>query len=141
LPTVVHVFEDLGYDLYASENRVLKPGQATKVPTGIAVEFVQDVDFFPNYLSQPPARFGGLICNRSSVGSKGTVVTGGVVDAGYRGEVVVVLLNITDKEISVAAGDKIAQIIPIPVRTGFIVEVEELSGAERGEKSFGSSGV
>ena len=67
-------------------------------------------------------------------------VTGGVIDAGYRGEVQILLTNLTDEAIRLNAGDKIAQMIPIPVLTGPVQQVDELADSTRAAKGFGSSG-
>jgi dUTP pyrophosphatase len=91
--------------------------------------------------------YGLLIRDRSSMASSGYAVTGGVIDAGYRGEIVVIL-TLTDKQLEdtnyflIRKGQKIAQMIPLPVLTqGKVEVVEELSPAKRGENGFGSTGV
>lgn len=82
----------------------------------------------------------GLICDRSSVGSKGVRTLGGVVDAGYRGEVQVVLINLRNEPISFAKGDKIAQMLVLPVNACAIEERAELDSTARNEGGFGSTG-
>jgi dUTP pyrophosphatase len=72
--------------------------------------------------------------------ARGVAVTGGVIDAGYRGEIQILLTNLTDEAIRLNAGDKIAQMIPVPVLTGTVEQVEELGDSSRAEKGFGSSG-
>ena len=72
--------------------------------------------------------------------AKGLAVTGGVIDAGYRGELQILITNLTDKAIAINAGDKIAQMIPIPVLTGAVTVVDSLADSTRAEKGFGSSG-
>lgn len=158
-PTVANPGEDLGYDVYALESATLIPGVPTKVRTGIAAEFdvrvpVQSrVDPTKAVLVRMP--YGLLIRDRSSMAAKGVIVSGGVVDAGYRGEILVILtltpFKISDSDIfgtyvvgnhTISPGDKIAQMIPIPVLTNKGVEVvEELSEAQRGASGFGSTGV
>lgn len=155
LPTVNNPGEDLAYDLYAIENVVLKPGVPTKVRTGIAATFV------PGYDHEHDAKYGLLIRDRSSMAAKGIVVTGGVVDAGYRGEILVVMTNLNFNEYllrdaqgggiqlgtveniaKINKGDKIAQAIPLPVLTSKgVSEVAELPSSARGQAGFGSSGV
>lgn len=127
VPTVSNPGEDLGYDLYALENTFISQGTPTKVRTGIAAHY---------------EGHGLLIRDRSSMASKGIVVSGGVVDAGYRGEIVVLLTDRLGAEgYVVKAGDKIAQMIPLPVKThGDIVVVDELPTSSRGDRGFGSSG-
>jgi dUTP pyrophosphatase len=134
VPTVAHPGEDLAYDLYASESAVLVPGRVAKISTGISVEATDPY-------GKP---VGLLVKDRSSVASKGLFTHGGVIDAGYRGEVSV-LMSMVDSDYAPASrliktGDKIAQMIPTPVLTGPVEVVDELSSSSRGEKGFGSSG-
>jgi dUTP pyrophosphatase len=126
LPTRAHEF-DAGMDLYASEDVEYRPGNLILVPTAIAVEI--------------PSGYVGLVRDRSSVSKTKLKVTAGVVDAGYTGEVCVVLLNHSGEYGCIRKGSKIAQLLIIPVATPSIVEVSELSDSERGDKGFGSSGV
>jgi dUTP pyrophosphatase len=138
VPTVNTPGEDLAYDLYASEDAVLFSNKPTKVPTGVALEFRHG--------------FGGLMRDRSSMAAKGITVSAGVIDAGYRGEVNVLLtLNLPSapgfflgadyaKEYKIKRGEKVAQIIPVRVYTGSVEVVAELSGSARGARGWGSSG-
>jgi dUTP diphosphatase len=146
LPTVGHPGEDLAYDLYAMEDTVLYPGAVVKVRTGIAAQFSS---------GQKLAKFGLLIRDRSSMAAKGITVSGGVIDAGYRDEIKV-LLTLNASMVSkyehpdtgemkwgylIKAGDKIAQMIPMLVLTMFPVEeVEDLGESSRGTGGFGSTG-
>lgn len=132
-PTCEHPGEDLAYDLYALSDAMLLPGVPVKVRTGIAA-------CFENGSAEP---YGLLIRDRSSLASKGIMTAGGVIDAGYRGEILVVMNNLARESgpHQIHAGDKIAQMIPIPVLTAAAVEVlEELPPASRGARGFGSSG-
>jgi dUTP pyrophosphatase len=72
--------------------------------------------------------------------ARGVATTGGVIDAGYRGEILVLMTNLGDGVVEIAAGEKIAQMIPVPVLTGLVQEVETLEVSARAEKGFGSSG-
>ena len=65
---------------------------------------------------------------------------GGVIDAGYRGEILILMTNLGDQSVQLAAGDKIAQMIPVHVLTGPVEEAENLQDSSRAEKGFGSSG-
>ena len=150
-PTVAHAGSDLGYDLYAIEDVVLPPGVPIKLRTGIAVE--------------GPPGWGFVLGDRSSMAARGVTYAGGRIDAGYRGEILVCLLNVnqptysirlirdadgavtdaelvsTDASVHIRKGDKIAQMSPFEARTALPVEVvEELSATERGGKGFGSTG-
>jgi len=132
LPTVAHPGEDLAYDLYALEESNLY-GNCQTIRTGIAAQAYDPIEGFEIPL-------GLLIRDRSSMAKKGIVITGGVVDAGYTGEISVVMKNTRDYRYRIEKGDKIAQMIPIPVLTGEVIEVEELRESSRGELGFGSSG-
>jgi dUTP pyrophosphatase len=131
LPVVAHPGEDLGYDVLALENTVLAPRATVKVRTGIAVEARDPATGAP---------LGLLVRDRSSMAARGIATTGGVIDAGYRGEILILMTNLGDQEIQLAAGDKIAQMIPVHVLTGAVEDVENLEDSTRAGKGFGSSG-
>jgi dUTP pyrophosphatase len=121
---------DAGLDLYALEDAVLAPGERVSVGTGIAVEI--------------PEGEAGLVLPRSGLAARhgiALVNAPGLIDAGYRGEVRVLLLN-TDREsaFTIAGGDRIAQLVLVRVQTPAVVEVEDLELSERGAGGFGSSG-
>jgi dUTP pyrophosphatase len=130
-PVVAHPGEDLGYDLFALAGVLLAPRVTVKVRTGIAVEARNPATGAP---------LGLLVRDRSSMASKGIATTGGVIDAGYRGEIMVLMTNLGESEIELKAGEKIAQMVPVPVLTGVVEEVENLEDSARAEKGFGSSG-
>ena len=132
VPVVAHPGEDLGYDVFALENAVLEPRHTVRVRTGIAVEARHPETGVP---------LGLLVRDRSSMASRGIATTAGVIDAGYRGEVQIVMTNLGEAPLEVKAGDKIAQMIPVPVLTGPVSAVEELEASSREGKGFGSSGV
>jgi dUTP pyrophosphatase len=131
LPVVAHPGEDLGYDVFALEGVSLAPWVTVKVRTGIAVEAHHPATGAP---------LGLLVRDRSSMAAKGIATTGGVIDAGYRGEILVLMTNLGDTAVELKAGEKIAQMIPVPVLTGAVEEVENLEDSARAEKGFGSSG-
>jgi dUTP pyrophosphatase len=72
--------------------------------------------------------------------ARGLACTGGVIDAGYRGEILIVMTNLGDAPIEIKAGEKIAQMVPVPVLTGAVQQVDSLEDSLRAEKGFGSSG-
>ena len=72
--------------------------------------------------------------------ARGIATTGGVIDAGYRGEILVLMTNLGDVPVELKAGEKIAQMIPVPVLTGDVIEVADLEESARAAKGFGSSG-
>jgi dUTP pyrophosphatase len=125
LPTVAHPGEDIGYDLYSAEELTIPAHGAAGVHTGIAIEFV-------------PAA-GGIVKTRSGLAKKRLLCNAGVIDAGYRGELIVLMENLGDETYAIRKGDKIAQLLEHPFLAGEVVE-GELSDASRGAKGFGSSG-
>jgi len=131
-PVVAHPGEDLGYDLFSIEDVVLAPRAAVRVRTGIAVEARHPATGAP---------LGLLVRDRSSMAAKGIATTAGVIDAGYRGEILILMTNLGNKVLELRAGEKIAQMIPVPVLTGTIETVESLEDSARAEKGFGSSGT
>jgi dUTP pyrophosphatase len=129
LPSRVHA-GDAGLDLYAVEAATLGPGERASVGTGIAVEI--------------PRRHAGLVLPRSGLAARhgiALVNAPGLIDAGYRGELRVLLLN-TDREqaFEIAPGDRIAQLLVTPFAEAEPVEVTELATSARGDGGFGSSG-
>ncbi len=122
---------DAGLDLHALAAITLGPGERAQVPTGIAVAI--------------PEGQAGLVLPRSGLATRSGIAlvnAPGLIDAGYRGELKVLLLN-TDRETpcEIAAGDRIAQLVLIRVELPLPVEVEELPDSERGSGGFGSSGA
>jgi dUTP pyrophosphatase len=121
---------DAGADLVAAEATVLLPGQRATVGTGVSIAL--------------PDGYVAFVVPRSGLAMKHgiTIVNSpGTVDAGYRGEIRVTLLN-TDstQEYAIAVGDRIAQLIVMPVSRARFVPVDTLPGSERGTGGFGSTG-
>ena len=131
-PVVAHSGEDLGYDLFALEGAVLAPRATVKVRTGIAVEARHPATGAP---------LGLLVRDRSSMAARGLATTAGVIAAGYRGEILILMTNLGEIAIELKAGEKIAQMIPVPVLTGPVETVESLEESARAQKGFGSSGA
>jgi len=131
LPEVAHPGEDLGYDLFALEAVTIDPRVTVRVRTGIAVE-ARD--------PQTGAPLGLLVRDRSSMAARGLATTGGVIDAGYRGEILVLMTNLGPATVDLDPGEKIAQMVPVPVLTGPVLEMESLEASLRARKGFGSSG-
>lgn len=126
LPTVAHPGEDIGYDLYSVEEITIPAHSAAGVHTGLAIEFV------------PVA--GGIVKTRSGLAKKRLMCNAGVIDAGYRGEVIVLMENLGDQSYTIHKRDKIAQLLEHPFLAGEVVE-SQLGEAVRGSKGFGSSGA
>ena len=118
---------DAGVDFFAITKHSLKSGERCLVGTGIAMEI--------------PEGYVGLIWDKSGLSAKhGIKVMGGVVDAGYRGEVKVCLFNLSGKEFNIEKGDKIAQMLIQKIENPEIEEAEILSDSERGAAGHGSTG-
>ena len=129
-PTIAHPGEDLGYDLYASAGVTLAPRGNAVVPTGVAIELT----------TAGGEPLGALLRDKSSMAARRLTCTGGVIDAGYRGEVRVLMENLGDTAAEIHAGDKLVNLIPYPVLTTPVEVVEELAGSSRKAGGFGSSG-
>lgn len=125
VPTRAHP-DDAGLDLYSLEDAVFQPGEGRIVRTGVAVAI-------------PPGHVG-LVCDRSSMAKRGLKTAGGVIDAGYRGELGVVLWNISPAAQPVKKGERLAQLLVIPVATPAPVEMDDLGATARGAGGFGSTG-
>jgi dUTP pyrophosphatase len=125
LPTRAHA-DDAGLDLYGLEDATIAPGAGTLLRTGVAV-------------AVPPGHVG-LVCDRSSLARRGLKTAGGVIDAGYRGELGVVVWNLSREPQQVKKGERIAQLLVIPIATPAPVERESLDATARGAGGFGSTG-
>ncbi|TSC96399.1 MAG: dUTPase [Parcubacteria group bacterium Athens0714_26] len=118
---------DAGMDLFALEDHTASPGEVIFVKTGIAMEI--------------PEGYVGLVWDKSGFSTKTKMKTlGGVIDAGYRGDVTVCLINLCSEAHHIEKGMKVAQILIQKVEQPEIELVEELSESERGEGGFGSTG-
>ena len=118
---------DLGYDVFADEDKWIEPGGYKLVSTGISVH-------------NSSYKYGFIIKDRSSVAMKGLFTHAGVIDAGYTGEIKVLFHNNSATSIKIEHGDKIAQLVPQPVVNFEVEEVEELFETKRGKNGFGSTG-
>ena len=121
---------DAGADLTASEAMVLEPGDRALVPTGMAMAI--------------PVGFAGLVLPRSGLAIRSgvTVINApGLIDAGYRGELRVALINHGRDAFRIERGDRIAQLVIVAVERPVYQEVEVLEESARGDGGFGSTGV
>ncbi|HEY1037660.1 MAG TPA: dUTP diphosphatase [Candidatus Paceibacterota bacterium] len=126
VPSYAHA-GDAGFDLYVPESITLQPGDRKTVPLGIAMEI--------------PDGYVGLMFDKSSLSHKyGLKTFGNVIDSGYRGEIHAGLMNQSDKAYTLEAGQKIIQMLVMPVERAQIIEVEELNETTRGAGAFGSTG-
>ncbi|MGB9835625.1 MAG: dUTP diphosphatase [Candidatus Saccharicenans sp.] len=124
---VYHHEGDAGMDLFSCVQMVINPGETAAVPTGIQMAI--------------PFGYVGLIWDKSGIALRGVHRLAGVVDAGYRGEVKVVLTNLGKMPFEITPGMKIAQMLVQPVEAPEVVEVDELDKTTRGEGGFGSTGL
>jgi dUTP pyrophosphatase len=120
---------DAGLDLAAAESVVLAPGQRLSVGTGLAVAIPEGHAGFVQPRSGLAARHGLTIVNSP-----------GLIDSGYRGEVMVILLNTGNEPVALEAGTRIAQLVVLEVTAVELDEVPELPESERGARGHGSSG-
>lgn len=125
LPTRAHP-DDAGLDLYGLEDADIAPGEGRVLRTGVAAAV--------------PAGHVGLVCDRSSMAKRGLKTAGGVIDAGYRGELGVVVWNISRETQRVKRGERVGQLLIVPVATPAPVEREDLGQTARGTGGFGSTG-
>ena len=125
IPTRAHHDEE-GIDLYACGQHVVAPGETATIPLGVAFEI--------------PLGYVGLIWDKSSIGSKSIKTLCGVIDAGYRGEVKIMLHNLSAEAYTFEHGHKVAQMLIQTVELCEVEEVSELSESARGEGAFGSTG-
>lgn len=122
---------DAGLDLVAIAPHDLPPGGRAAVPTGLAVAI--------------PQGYAGLVVPRSGLARRNGVTVAnapGLIDSGYRGELIVLLVNLGDAPHAIAAGDRVAQLVITPVADATPREVDALPGSDgRGEGGFGSTGA
>jgi dUTP pyrophosphatase len=122
-----------GLDLKACINKPISigAGQIVKIPTGIAIQI-------------PNSTIGGFVFPRSGLSSKhgiSLINCVGVIDSDYTGEVVCPVVNHSDKEFTVNPGDRIAQLVFMPICKAALTQVTELQETERGSGGFGSTGI
>ena len=122
--------DDAGFDLYASEDYLLPAHGFGCVPTAIAIELPRGFEAQVRPRSGLAAKYGVTVLNAP-----------GTIDAGYRGEVKVILINHGEREFTITSGMRIAQIVLSPVLEAVFVEADSLAETERASGGFGSSGT
>lgn len=125
MPTRAHD-ADAGFDLYAKEGGLLPARGTVTVDTGVHIEI--------------PRGYCGMVKSRSGLHIKMGVTTTGVVDSGYNGSIRVKLTSHENKPLAFNRGDRIAQLVIVPVLTPELELVESLEETERGSDGFGSTG-
>ena len=118
--------DDAGYDIFIPKNVILKANSTTVIDSGVCVEL--------------PHGYAGMMVVRSSTSQQGIIVQPPLIDENYRGEIHIIVLNTTNHDISVAAGQKICSLVIFPVFNDTLEEVSELSPSSRGTAWNGSSG-
>ena len=127
LPNYAHP-GDAGMDFYANETVTISPNERKIISTGIAMAI--------------PQGYVGLVWDKSGLASNhGLKTMAGVIDASYRGEIKILLHNLSNKPYLVEKGNKIAQMLIQPVEQREVVEVEDLNDTSRGADGFGSTGL
>lgn len=126
IPTYAHS-SDAGMDLFASNECTIAPNSVAGIPIGIRMAI--------------PLGYYGQIIDKSSLAIKGLHVVAGVVDSGYRGEIIIVIRNFNSYAVVVKEGMKLAQMIILPSQTFPIEEVDNIDDTSRGEGGFGSTGA
>ena len=124
-PTRAHE-TDAGLDIYSREDAVVREGGSHIFRTGVHVQL--------------PHGTGGLVVSKSGLNIFSDIITTGLIDEGYTGEVLVKLYNLGDAHYVVHAGDKIAQLVVFDVRYGMPVIVPRIKGGDRGNHGFGRTG-
>jgi dUTP pyrophosphatase len=126
LPSYAHL-GDAGLDMYSNETVTIKPGESAKIKTGVAMEI--------------PEGFVGLMWDKSGLATNYKIKTlGGVIDAGYRGESMLGVINLGTESYTFEKGHKVCQMLIQKVEHVEVVEANELSDTSRGEGGFGSTG-
>lgn len=125
LPSYAHP-GDVGLDLYSLEEASVLPGGHHRFYNGFALEF--------------PEGYAAIVKDKGSISKAGLHTMGGVFDAGFRGEYNVHLVNLSDTPYRFEKGDKLAQLVIMPVAHATFVEADTLSETSRGKGQFGSTG-
>ncbi len=125
LPSYAHP-GDVGLDLYSMEEVTIPPMGHHRFYNGFALEF--------------PEGYAAIVKDKGSISKAGLHAMGGVFDAGFRGEYNVHLVNLSDKPYTFEKGDKVAQLVILPVAHAELIESETLSDTSRGMGQFGSTG-
>lgn len=129
LPKYEHE-DDAGMDLYANENVIIRPGEIKLIGTGIRMALPEGIEAQVRPKSGLAANHGITVLN-----------TPGTIDAGYRGEIKVIIANFGKESYKVEKGKKIAQIVFNKIEKPEIIETKELNETKRGAKGFGSTGL
>lgn len=139
MPTRAHD-TDAGLDLYSRESKVVPAGGSTVFDTGVHVELKKESYFGQccgHIIDYPVV---GFLKSKSGLNVKHNITSDGTIDMGYTGSIVVKLYNHGKEDYQVNAGDKISQLVILPILTPSLELVDKLEETERGDNGFGSSG-
>lgn len=125
MPTRAHT-TDAGLDLYAMEDQIVRARESAIFDTGVHVEL--------------PPNSAGLLVSKSGLNVKHGLISDGLIDYGYTGSIVVKLYNLSDYDYIIRRGDKISQLVIIPILLPGLAQTDKLNESERGDNGFGSSG-
>lgn len=119
---------DAGLDICSNEESIIKGNSSKLITTGLYISI--------------PENCVGLIWSRSGLSVKSKIEVGaGCIDSGYRGEILIHLYNFGEEDFKIMPGDRIAQLLTIPINLNFYDEVDELDNTDRGQSGFGSTGT
>ena len=124
-PTKAHLL-DAGFDLYSKETKTVHKSSYTIFDTGVHIQI--------------PEGMVGFLKSKSGLNVKHNIQSEGVIDSGYTGSIIVKLYNHGDKDYVVNCGDKITQLVLLPIPSITLNKVQKLEETERGDNGFGSSG-
>lgn len=125
MPTRAHA-DDAGLDLYARDTQIVPAKESAIFDTGVHIAI--------------PVGYVGMVKSKSGLNVKYGLTSEGVIDAGYTGSIIVKLYNHSGYDYKVCAGDKISQLVIMPILSPMLEYVEELTDSERGSNGFGSTG-
>lgn len=137
MPTRAHE-NDAGYDLYSREEKIVPARGSAIFDTGVHIE-LEKIHLFA-WHGLMHIKTVGFLKSKSGLNTKHGITGEGVIDMDYTGSIVVKLYNDSDEDYKVRKGDKISQLVILPVLTPELERVESLGETERGNKGFGSSG-
>ena len=138
MPTKAHA-DDAGFDLYTPKSFYME-GSVWKNNIYITTMNVQSLTIDTGVHIEIPKGYVGMIKSKSGLNVKCGLITEGVIDAGYTGRIVVKMYNLSQYAHEFHAGDKIAQLVIMPISTEALELVDKLEDTERGANGFGSSG-
>ena len=139
MPTKAHN-SDAGFDLYSREDKIIPPYILIAGTYGSSEEIYPSQTFDTGVHIEIPEGYVGFLKSKSGLNVKHHITSDGVIDAGYTGSIVVKLYNHGKDYYQVKKGDKIAQLVILPIPEIELVQVDKLEETERGDNGFGSSG-